>query len=73
MMVENTGLENLCEVVTNPFEMRKKIVELMQVEFKTADIRTRDKILSENFSNDVNAQKLLNLIYPSGQGLFSQL
>jgi hypothetical protein len=72
VMVENTGLEILCEVAATPAEMRKKITELMEIDFKAADIRTREKVLYENFSNDVNAQKLLNLIYTTGKGLFSQ-
>jgi len=72
MMVENTGLEILCEVAATPEEMRKKITNLMDVDFKVSDIRTREKVLNENFANDINAQKLMNLIYTTGKGLFSQ-
>ncbi len=72
MMVENTGLEMLCEVTSTAAEMRSKILQLMEMEFKPNEIKTRERILNENFSNDINAQKLLNLIFTSGKGLFDQ-
>ena len=72
MMVENTGLEMLCEIAHGVADIQEKITRLMQVDFKANDIRAREKILTENFSNDVNAQKLLNLVYSTGSGLFSQ-
>jgi hypothetical protein len=73
MMVENTGLEALCHVADNNRDMRRQITQLMDLEFKPSEIKSREKILSENFSNDVNAQKLLNLIYGSGTDLFSRI
>lgn len=72
MMVENTGLEMLCEIASSPAELRQKISSLMESDFRAADIKTREKILYENYSNNVNAQKLIDLIYPSGKGLFTQ-
>ncbi len=72
MMVENTGLEMLCEIAATPAEMRQKITALMEVDFRASDIKTREKILYENFSNSVNAQKLIDLIYTTGKGLFPQ-
>lgn len=72
MMIENTGLEMLCEVAATPAEMRDKITRLMDTDFRASDIRTREKILYENFSNSVNVQKLIDLIYTTGKGLFPQ-
>ncbi|MBK8415721.1 MAG: hypothetical protein IPL22_15200 [Bacteroidetes bacterium] len=72
MMVENTGLENLCDIAETPAAMRIRTQELMELDFKTADIKTREKILHENFSNSVNAQKLIDLIFSTGKGLFPQ-
>ncbi len=72
MMVENTGLEMLCEVASTPQETREKILKLMETDFRSGDIRTREKVLYENFSNIVNIQKLLDLIFSTGKGLFPQ-
>lgn len=72
MMVENTGLENLCEIAATPSQMRVRAAELMEMDFRNSDIKTREKILNENFSNSVNAQKLADLIFSTGQGLFPQ-
>jgi len=63
MMVENTGLESLCTIADHPEEMREKLKQLMQKEFTPSEIQNREKILNGNFSNSVNAQKLLNLIF----------
>ena len=72
MMVENTGLEMLCEIAATPGEMKHKIISLMETDFRAGDIKTRDKILYENFSNSVNVQKLIDLIFSTGKGLFPQ-
>jgi hypothetical protein len=72
MMVENTGLEMLCEVAETPRQMREQIVKLFEVDFRSPDIKSREKILNENFSNPVNAQKLIDLIFSTGKGLFPQ-
>jgi hypothetical protein len=44
----------------------------MEMDFRNSDIKTREKILNENFSNSVNAQKLADLIFSTGKGLFPQ-
>ena len=72
MMVENTGLEVLCDIATTPSEMREHVLRLMETDFKAADIKTREKVLNENFSNAVNVQKLIDLIFSTGKGLFPQ-
>lgn len=72
MMVENTGLEHLCDVADTPAAMREKIIKLMETDFRASDIKTREKVLHENFSNPVNAQKLIDLVFSTGKGLFPQ-
>lgn len=72
MMIENTGLEMLCEVADTAAIMREKIIKLMDIDFKATDIRIREKVLNENFSNGVNAQKLIDLTYSTSKGLFPQ-
>ncbi|MBL0342388.1 MAG: glycosyltransferase family 1 protein [Bacteroidetes bacterium] len=72
MMVENTGLEMLCEVAENAVQMREKLIKLMEIDFRVSDIKTREKVLNENFSNGVNAQKLIDLTFSTGKGLFPQ-
>ncbi len=61
-MVKNTGLEPLCIVADNAEEMKKKIRELIGVEFTMEIIQERERLLSEKFSNRVNAERLAGLI-----------
>lgn len=65
MMVENTGLETLCDVGSTPEELCSLIERRMEEDFRESDIRMREKTLGEQFSNAVNAQKLMDLIYKS--------
>lgn len=71
-MIIRSGLEVLCDIATTPSEMREHVLRLMETDFKAADIKTREKVLNENFSNAVNAQKLIDLIFSTGKGLFPQ-
>ena len=61
-MVENTGLEKLCHIADSRHEFRKKIKALFKKDFATHDLEKRKKILSENFSNEFNAGRFLELI-----------
>ncbi|MEY3344163.1 MAG: hypothetical protein RL090_1847, partial [Bacteroidota bacterium] len=61
-MVENTGLEELCHVADDPDETRSVVERLMDTEFSSEEISLREKILGNSFSNDINVQKLLNLV-----------
>ncbi len=61
-MIENTGLEELCVVADDPEAMRKMVEQLMENEFTEADISIREKTLCNSFSNEINVQKLLNLV-----------
>lgn len=62
-MVENTGLEGLCIVANTPEKMKEKIKEVMSKEFSKREIDKREKLLSENFSNQKNIEKLIRLAF----------
>lgn len=61
-MVENTGLESLCHVAHTTEDFKKHLKRLFKREMNAADLEKRIKVLSENFSNDASAKKLLALI-----------
>jgi len=60
-MVENTGLEGLCQIADSSKEMRSKIEALFSEEFK--DENKRREFLKNNFSNVVSADRLLELLF----------
>lgn len=62
MMVENTGLANLCSIANTANEMREALIELMQVPFSEKEIETRKQNLNNGFNNSKNIQILLNAI-----------
>lgn len=60
-MVANTGLENLCSIQNSPEEMAKEIIRLFSLPFDMMEKEKREKILMENFSNERNVKKLVEL------------
>ena len=62
-MVLETGLEELCHVTQSAEEMKAIIRELSEKEFSEAEIEHRKKVLTQKFSNNANAQQLIELIY----------
>jgi len=63
-MVQNTGLEEACYEANTPSKFRELITELMGQEFKSEDLKLRDKVLLGKFNNLNNAEKLVGLIQP---------
>jgi len=63
-MVENTGLESLCSIATNAQEMKQLIIEKFQSEFDKKELEERKNILEKEFDNRVNAQKLIQILFP---------
>jgi hypothetical protein len=61
-MVTGTKLSEMCTVVAEPNEFRKSILELFQKEFTTEQIRQREALLMENYSNKKNCNLLLYII-----------
>ena len=62
MMVQNTGLEKLCTIVNTQSEMIAAIQNLFDKRFREEDIEKRKIILENEFSNEKNAQKILDLL-----------
>ena len=62
MMVEESGLEDLCLIKEHSEEMVDTIHHLMENEFTQEEADRRINILEENFSNRNNALRLLQLL-----------
>ncbi len=61
LMVEGTGLHQLCTVSGNKQELKSNLDRLMELPFDELQIRARKKTLKE-FSNRAGAEKILRLI-----------
>ena len=60
-MVENTGLQSLCNIANNADDMLKLIQEKMEEEFTFDEIIERKRVLETQFSNHKNAEKIIEL------------
>lgn len=66
-MVENTGLESLCEVCKDTEEMTKTVIRIAETKtFPLESIQKRIKILSSQFNSDSSAAKLIDAIFSEG-------
>jgi hypothetical protein len=63
-MVENTGLESLCCIAKDATEMKSHILEKYQTNFDLAELEKRKKILGIGFSNQENAKKFIQILFP---------
>ncbi|HLN53115.1 MAG TPA: hypothetical protein VK212_05360 [Lentimicrobium sp.] len=62
-MLNGTNLENLCIIADRAIDLRK-ITDEVSDKFFTADIITqREETLQQNFSNSVNADRMINIIF----------
>jgi len=61
-MVKGTTLSSICEVEDNTTKMIVLIKELMDIEFPVSEIENRKKVLSENYSNEVNFGRIINVL-----------
>lgn len=62
-MVKETGLASLCYVHDEPEAMAEKIKSLTTAEMSDADISARKSVLEQNFSNEVGARKIIELLW----------
>lgn len=62
-MVENTGLEKLCIIKNSGIEMKNEILTLFNKPFEYININKRANILLNSFSNNKNAETLINLFF----------
>lgn len=61
-MVEGTGLESLCHVHDDPRAMRVSILDCMSKPANGAALEQRMKVLGERFSNQRNAERIVELL-----------
>jgi len=71
LMVENTGVEKLCVIADSPAQMKEELQKVFKTEFKASDLKLREKILLENFSNKKNIEILTDKLYDEKKDLFS--
>ncbi len=60
-MVASTGLEQLCSIQESAEDLAKEITRLFELPFDMAEVKRRESILLENFSNKRNVKKLVEL------------
>jgi len=62
-MLNGTNLEQLCEIGNTPEELRSKLSELFEKSFEASQIKIREQSLNEYYSNEANANKLIELVW----------
>lgn len=72
MMVENTGLESLCNITYSDGEMKEILKKIFRKDFGERDLDLRKEVLEREFSNETNIEKLLVKLYPESLDLFNQ-
>jgi hypothetical protein len=60
-MVINTGLESLCNIADTPEEMKEAVRSAMSKGFPAEEVKRREEVLMNDFSNAKNARKLIKL------------
>ncbi|MBX2901976.1 MAG: glycosyltransferase [Chitinophagales bacterium] len=63
-MIKNTGLEELCILEENAEKIIETIEELFQRDFTENDKLVREQVLQNGFSNNANALKICNVLWP---------
>jgi len=63
-MVENTGLESLCRVEDSDKRFADAVASLFEKTFDDNEFAKRENVLNTRFSNGINAEKLVSLIFP---------
>ncbi len=67
LMVENTDLAPLCEIVNDEKEMKKKVVSIFEDNFTDAMIEKRKRILNDlGYMNEQNVKKLFKMMQMNG-------
>ncbi len=62
-MLNGTGLEDLCVKANSSSEFKSNLKILIKKDFTNPEIKKREKILSQRYSNDTNAEKLISLVF----------
>ncbi len=61
IMTDNSTLKNLCSIKNIPFEIISEINRLFKIPFDESILKQRKQVLTNEFSNIRNAEKLLKL------------
>ena len=61
-MVQGTGLEQLCLSGSTPQELKAIISEVFDETFDISEVEKRKQLLEKNYSNSMNAGKLISLV-----------
>lgn len=64
-MLNGTGLEKLCHVAETPQQLRLKLDELFQKPFRDEEATGRKNLLERDYSNSVNAERLIDAVFES--------
>lgn len=62
-MLAGTNLHELCLIADNNEVIKNKINKIFTKEFNHKDLELRERILNQNFSNQSNLNKLLQLVF----------
>lgn len=62
-MVQGTGLAPLCEIAENADGLKIKLDGLFGKQFNLSDIREREILLRQNYSNGKNIERLIGLVF----------
>ncbi len=62
-MVQGTGLESLCKVGNSSTELLQLIENVFKLNFDINEVKARRNILMKHYSNKINSQKLIDLVF----------
>jgi hypothetical protein len=62
-ILNGTGLDELCTVRETANEISRSAQELFDKDFDTSELKRRSKLLNSNYSNRVNAERLIEYIF----------
>ncbi len=62
-MLAGTGLDSLCEIADTSTSLKDKVSNLFTSEFDFSKVQQRQSVLTENYSNKKNAQRIIELIF----------
>ncbi|RLD77424.1 MAG: glycosyltransferase family 1 protein [Bacteroidetes bacterium] len=62
-MLNGTGLDDLCHIGNDTASLKKRLKELFENDFTGDDVSRREKVLRELYSNKMNAERLIELVW----------
>lgn len=62
-MLNGTGLEPVCLIGKNADALRKLVDQTAKLEFSVSEVAKRETLLKENYSNSINADRLIDIIF----------